>query len=149
MGCYTSLPFKRTFEPSLSFQARLWALASFLSSAPLSSYFLFKRAFQPSLPFEHALASFQAPLWAIAFFSSAPLSPRLLFELAWEPSLSLRARLRALVSFRARLRALASFWVHHRALTSFWVHLRALIFLFLFYLGRSPITMRPFLFLLG
>jgi hypothetical protein len=32
---------------------------------------------------------------------------------------------------------------------SFWVRLRALIFLSFFYLGRSPITMKPFLFLLG
>jgi len=49
-------PFERAFEPSPSFRARLWALASL-----------------------------RARLWALVYFSSMPLSHRFLFERAFEP----------------------------------------------------------------
>jgi hypothetical protein len=143
--------FKRAFEPSLpSFRARLWALTSF-SSAPFSPRFLsstpslpFKRPFEPSL-------SFQAPLWALASFSSSPESPRFLYERAFEPSYLFERDFEPSHPFECIIEPSRPFkctfepsfffffftWVGH---PSQWDP-------FFFYLGRSPITMRPLLYI--
>ena len=122
------ISFKCAFEP-LIIIFRALSSPYLLSSAPLSPRFPFERAFEPSFAFERAFEpslTFRARLWAITSF-----------ERAFEPSPSFRACLWALVFFSSAPSSPRPF---------VWVHFRALIFLsFFFYLGRLPITLRPFL----
>jgi len=138
--------FFRAFSSPYLLQMRLRALSPSNAPSSLWSSFLgrfqalisFKCAFEPLIIIFRALSSpyllSNAPpsLWTSFFralsspylllsatlspriFSSTPLSPRFLSSAPSSPQ------------------------------PSFWVRLRALIFLFFFYLGRSPITMRPF-----
>jgi hypothetical protein len=124
--------FGSVFSNPTSFWVRIWALTP--------SYF--EHAFKPS----HLL------------ILSVPLSPHFHFECVFEPSPLFRVRCWAIASFWVRLWALTSWVVRCLTLPPFEcafelspsnflgrlpITIWSILHVF-FYLGRSPITMRPF-----
>jgi hypothetical protein len=111
------------------FRARLWALAFLFEGDFKPSHFL-KHACEPSLPIE--------PAFEPSHFLKHVFEPSLSFERAFEPST-------ILLSAPSSLHFPFSFFYLSRSpltMRSF-IYIYIYIYIYIFYLVRSPITMRP------